>query len=261
MREKIFFLLVMTSSLLIFSRTAWSAATTDFGVATYVPISDKDVDDGDLISSSSKGFFLTRKAYDTTIAGVVALTPAVVFEITGGPGSGARRLPLVANGTAGVNVTLINGPIKKGDLLTSSIVPGVAMKASKSGYVLGTALEDFESKDPKVIKKIDVALGIRFLGSKPNVKTSLFDIFNLSAIATTEEPLVVFKYLIAALVVVLSFVLGFLAFGRVAALGVEALGRNPLAGKLIELGIVINVFITIAIIGSGLVVAFFILRI
>ena len=32
--------------------------------------------------------------------------------------------------------------IKKGDLLTSSTIPGVAVKALESGYVIGSALED-----------------------------------------------------------------------------------------------------------------------
>ncbi|MGI5826506.1 MAG: hypothetical protein ACOX50_03780 [Patescibacteria group bacterium] len=86
------------------------------------------------------------------------------------------------------------------------------------------------------------------------------DILKLSSLATYEEPRTVFKYVMAALVVVLSFVLGFLSFGRVASRGIEALGRNLLAGKMIQFGIIVNVAITIAIVASGLGVALFILR-
>jgi len=55
--------------------------------------------------------------------------------------------------------------------------------------------------------------------------------------------------------------LGFVAFGRVAGRGVEALGRNPLAARVIQLGIFLNVFITVAIIAAGILVAILILTI
>lgn len=35
-----------------------------------------------------------------------------------------------------------NGPIKKGDIVTTSSEPGVAMKATESGMIIGIALED-----------------------------------------------------------------------------------------------------------------------
>jgi F0F1-type ATP synthase membrane subunit c/vacuolar-type H+-ATPase subunit K len=70
----------------------------------------------------------------------------------------------------------------------------------------------------------------------------------------------VFKYFIAALIVFASFFFGFYIFGRVAGKGVEALGRNPLASKMIEMGIVMNVVITVVIILSGLGLALVILR-
>jgi hypothetical protein len=83
---------------------------------------------------------------------------------------------------------------------------------------------------------------------------------NLTAVATTEEPTVVFKYFLAGMILLLSFVIGFFSFGRIANTGIEALGRNPLAAKIIQLGIMLNVLITVAIIGSGLVMAYFVLR-
>ena len=64
----------------------------------------------------------------------------------------------------------------------------------------------------------------------------------------------------AGIVVLLSFVLGIFSFGRVANTGVEALGRNPLAGRMIQLGIVVNALITVAIIGAGMFIAYVIVR-
>jgi hypothetical protein len=42
-----------------------------------------------------------------------------------------------------VKVSLENGPIKIGDPLTSASIPGVAMRASKAGKILGYALENY----------------------------------------------------------------------------------------------------------------------
>ena len=46
--------------------------------------------------------------------------------------------------------------LKKEILLTTTTIPGVAAKAIKSGYVLGTALEDYEESDPQKTDKIVV---------------------------------------------------------------------------------------------------------
>lgn len=49
--------------------------------------------------------------------------------------------PVALSGRVPVNVSLENGPIKAGDLLTSSVQPGVAVKAVEPGRVIGVALE------------------------------------------------------------------------------------------------------------------------
>ncbi len=51
-----------------------------------------------------------------------------------------------------------------------------------------------------------------------------------------------------------------MTFGRTAAKGVEAMGRNPSASKIISLGIIFNVGIVVVIVLAGLSVAFMILR-
>ena len=84
--------------------------------------------------------------------------------------------------------------------------------------------------------------------------------FKLILLPTKEGPGPLFKYIMAAIVVLGSMILGFLTFGRAAAKGVEALGRNPSASRIIHLGIVFNVTIVVAIALAGLVVAFLILR-
>ena len=133
------------------------------------------------------------------------------------------------------------------------------MKANKSGSVIGTALQNYSSSDPKKIGKIFVSLNLLY-STSPKATTNLLDALSLSFLSSYEKPSTVFKYVVAGLIILLSFIIGFISFGRVAAKGIEALGRNPLAAKIIEFGIILNVLITIAIIAAGFGIAFLILR-
>ncbi len=229
---------------------------SSFGIANPTTVQDKIVRDGDVVSATEGGYSLAKSSYDPRLYGVVTINPAVAFNTN----EEGKRYPVVSSGNTYVNISTINGAVKKGDPITSSPIPGVGMKATESGYILGYALEDFKSDDPREIKRVKVQVDTQFfapLSSGP--RSRLLDIFRLSAIATYEKPLTVLRYLVAAIIVIISFVLGFFAFGRVASVGVEALGRNPLAARMIQLGIVMNVFITIMIIGAGLVIAYLIL--
>jgi len=229
------------------------------GVATTVLINDEKVNNGSIVSTSDKGFFLTTKPYDQSVIGVVALNPAVKIE--GPTPTTGKSYPVVSSGNFKVLVSTINGPIVRGDSITSSTIPGVGMKATKSGFVLGVAQESYTSDDFKQIKPINVAVTMRHSAPRATLQRNLFDVANLSALAWTEEPLTVFRYLMAAFILIVSFILGFYIFGRVANRGVEALGRNPLAARVIQLGIGLNVLITVAIIGAGILVAILILTI
>lgn len=229
---------------------------TSFGVAYFVPVKDKEIKDGDIVSFTKKGYELTKTEYDPFVVGVVSLHPAVVFNVDGN-----NDTPIISTGNAFVNVSTVNGTIKIGDTLTTSSIKGVAMKSTKSGYVLGSANESFDSKNPNEVKKISITLNIHYITLNPKPVNNLFDVFNLTALATYEQPTTVFRYFLAGFIVILSFVFGFVSFGRVASRGVEALGRNPLAGRMIQFGIFLNVLITIAIIIAGLGIAYVILKV
>ena len=49
-----------------------------------------------------------------------------------------------------------NGPIQIGDYLASSDIPGVAVKATTAGPVIGTAMENYTDPDPQSIGKVVV---------------------------------------------------------------------------------------------------------
>jgi len=77
--------------------------------------------------------------YQNDILGVVSTNPGFV--------AGAYTedsYPIALVGRVPVKVSTENGQIKAGDYLTSSSIPGYAMKATMAGRVLGKALEPFD---------------------------------------------------------------------------------------------------------------------
>jgi F0F1-type ATP synthase membrane subunit c/vacuolar-type H+-ATPase subunit K len=261
-----FFLLIfLVSPSAIFAQSTTTTVTTPsvdevkgaatLGVAKIVEV-DGDVKDGNIISASKKRAVLSNIPYDSQVLGVVSRDAAIVLNASGSN----KGVPVISIGTVYVLVSTQNGVIKKGDQITTSTIPGVGMKASKEGYIIGNALEDDTNPNPKQIDKIAVDLELHYFNTRPTLSGSLTDILKLAFMPTKEGPAPIFKYIVAAGVVVASFILGFLSFGRTAAKGVEALGRNPSASKIINLGIIFNVAIVVAIVLSGLIVAFLILR-
>ncbi len=240
-------------------RTAY-AADLSLGVANNIAISDEVVKDGDIVSSSSGGFFLSKYPYDSSVVGVVSQNPAIVFE---SEGQTDKKYPVVLSGTVKVNVSTVNGPIRKGDIVTTSNIPGTAQRADKAGYAIGVSLEDYENEDKNATGKIAVSLNMRYFypgSSYGKGQTATGAFFNAISQAATQSPGVAFKYLVAGVFILLSFVLGLVYFGRIASSGVEALGRNPLAAKSIEIGVFVNVAVTVAIIMGGSAIALLILR-
>ncbi len=229
--------------------------TNSLSVATYVPITGSNISTGKLVSATDSGYKLSTRAYDPLVIGVVTDAPAVAIVIPQ-----KDSYPVASAGNTYVLVSASNGKIKKGDLITTSTIPGVGMKATHSGFVIGTALTDFAPNNVNDVIQLPVSISIHYFTSRVTVTNSIFDVLTLSATATYEEPTKVLKYFIAALIIVLSFLFGFWFFGQTANRGIEAIGRNPLAGKIIQMGIILNVAITIAIIAAGVIMAFFVIR-
>ncbi len=226
------------------------------GVARMVDLKEKNVKDGTVITSTANGAAMATSGYDPHVMGVVSRDAAIILSTNSGP----NGVPIIATGRVYILVSSQGGPIKKGDLLTTSTIPGVAVKAVKDGYVLGSALEDYSNSNPKQIETIAIDLDLHYFNSKPAFPGSLSDILKIALLPTREAPSPIFKYIVAAAVTLASFILTFLSFGRTAAKGVEALGRNPAASRIIHLGIILNIGICIAITVAGLTVSFLILR-
>lgn len=226
------------------------------GVARMVEVKDKNVKDGSILTYSPQGAVPSDTAYDPQVLGVVTRNAGIILNTVGDD----KTVPVIADGIVFVIVSSQQGAIKKGDQIASSTIAGVGVKAVKSGYVLGSAMEDYTNSDPKKTGLIAVSLNLHYFNSKPTLAGTLSDIFKIAILPTKDSPAPVFKYIVAALVVLGSLVLGFLTFGRTAAKGVEALGRNPAASAVIHLGIIFNVGLVVIIVGAGLLIGFLILR-
>jgi hypothetical protein len=90
----------------------------------------------------------STEAYDSAVVGVYSTKPAFVGgsdEEMENPG----KVPLAITGIAPVKTSAENGPIRPGDLLTASSIPGHAMRCEGVqlcfGRTIGKALEGLES--------------------------------------------------------------------------------------------------------------------
>ena len=104
------------------------------------------------------------KPYQSSILGVISTAPAQVYgdEIFS-PEENPRPVALV--GRVPVKVTSENGVIKAGDYLTSSATqPGKAMKATRSGVVIGQALSDYNGSGEATVV-VFVNVGFQAIGN------------------------------------------------------------------------------------------------
>lgn len=233
---------------------AQEAADTPSGAAVSVQINEQ-VSEGNIISASGNGYNLSKIEYDSSIFGVVTKNPAFVLENTGITNSRS----VATSGTVRVRVSTINGAIKKGDIITSSKIPGIGMKAIRNGFVLGNALESYSNPDTSKIGTILVSINPHFNNLNPSARGDLVSTIKNAGTAIYLSPLEALRYVVAGIIALMSFVFGFIFFGKISLKGVEALGRNPLAARSIEIGVVGNVILTVIIIGIGLGIAYLIL--
>jgi hypothetical protein len=106
---------------------------------------------GDVLSMSTAHpgeVVKARHPRDRTLIGVYSTRPAVLGADKGGVTRvGKNEVPVAITGIVPVKATAANGPIRVGDLLTSSSLPGRAMNAGRTpavGTVLGKAMGALE---------------------------------------------------------------------------------------------------------------------
>ena len=117
-----------------------------------------------LVISTNKDRAVERSSqpYSTLVAGVYATKPGVLLTEENIDTNINDKVPMGIIGVIPTKVCLQGGIIKRGDLLVTSSIPGVAMKADidkvKVGQVIGKALQDYDENN---IGKINVLVSIK----------------------------------------------------------------------------------------------------
>ena len=127
-------------------------------IAEWVPASH-DLTPGSVVTVSANKdneVTLSRKAYDTAVAGVVSAEPGIVL----GERSSSKEL-IATYGRVKVRVDATRAAIAAGDLLVTSGTPGVAMKSEpvvvagipmhRPGTIVGKALESLASGTGEIL--------------------------------------------------------------------------------------------------------------
>ncbi len=121
---------------------------------------------GDVLAISESNDRKVEKSstpYSTLVAGVYATKPGLLLtEKNAENDNFDQMVPMGVVGVIPTKVCLEDGEIKRGDLLVTSSIPGVAMKADpdkvKVGQVIGKALQNYNNN---TVGKINVLVSIK----------------------------------------------------------------------------------------------------
>jgi hypothetical protein len=127
--------------------------TSPHDLAEYMPVSE-EVTPGTVVVIAKGGILQpSAKEYDTHVAGIVSTAPGFTLGMNESGNRGEVQIALA--GRVPCKVDASNGPIREGDLLTTSNRPGYAMRADpvdiggveiyRPGTILGKALGTLES--------------------------------------------------------------------------------------------------------------------
>ncbi len=126
----------------------WTYRGTGADLAEVYGTNDSTLEAGDVVSldhDMQAGVKKSSKAYDAEVMGIVSTKPGMIIGNI--EDAGAIPVLLALSGRVPVKVNMENGAIKKGDLLTPSSIPGVAMRATKAGSIIGQSMTEYIDPD------------------------------------------------------------------------------------------------------------------
>ncbi len=107
---------------------------------------------GDVVAIDSTlkaGVKKSEKTYDSNTLGIISTNPGLTIGDTNG--EGLKPVLVALAGRVPVKVSLENGSISPGDLLTPSSTAGIAMKATKAGVIIGQSLTNYDGSQPAYV--------------------------------------------------------------------------------------------------------------
>jgi len=130
-------------------------------------ISDQILEPGDIIMPEGKdnnmAIIKTAASYQNELLGIISSKPGITLNSDAVTDANHPYIyPLALTGRVPVKINSSNGNIKTGDYITSSSVPGVGMKATKPGIIIGKALQDYSNIDPSATEKIMVFVNLSY---------------------------------------------------------------------------------------------------
>jgi len=150
----------------VFANGGFTAGGAD--VAEYFDITgDRNTyEPGDVLVISQSADRTVEKssgAYSSLVSGVYATKPGMLLtEKNAVDADLSHMVPMGVIGVIPTKVCLEGGAIRRGDLIVTSSIPGVAMKGDpekvKIGQVMGKALQDYNAKE---VGKINVLVSVK----------------------------------------------------------------------------------------------------
>lgn len=220
---------------------------TTSGFAVNVEVADSDANAGDILSITKEGLKRTSVSFDIMMFGVIAAAPVISVE----PRSDNTKAVL-SSGVTDVRVSTSAGNIDIGDYVTSSDKPGTGVKAGEPGYVLGKALAKYDNSSQDGLIPVDVNIGFAEVGIQSG--GGLGNTIG-RAVRNPQSFESLIRYILAAIVVILTIIGGTFAFIKFMSTGLLALGRNPLARVTIITGMVLSGLVVAVLAIVGLAVA------
>jgi site-specific recombinase XerD len=155
------------------------------GIADFAEYLKKDQNQsipfGSVVCLDSTGSTIACDSDNNKVIGVASEHPAFL----GGNNLGNGSISVGLTGQIETLVTDKNGEIKAGDTLTASDIPGIAIKATKAGQIIGKALENLTADESKIVGYYDPDnKEYRSKDSLPNIplKANIVRIYEIPAL-------------------------------------------------------------------------------
>lgn len=135
----------------VYADGSFHAGGADF--AELVPARQSGLEPGDVVALDVNGRLMRSfRERQASVMGVVSTKPGYQSDLWEDVDR-SEKVPLAVSGIVPVKASAVNGPVRPGDMLTPSAVPGHAMRSGKvvPGTIIGKAMESLESGEGTVL--------------------------------------------------------------------------------------------------------------